>query len=169
MTIRDTDSLMPFEGSVPPSAGNSARRRRWIVAVAVATVVALAGAGYAAGTWSDPPNHRHAVTIMLASDVTADQRAAVEEQLQDWHPTVGPEFRGSSAIASMAAEVYQDDPEALERAADMELPAMIVLTVESPTFDCEPVAALRELPGVQSIMIDGVAEPGGRFGRIECP
>ncbi|MFI7546069.1 permease-like cell division protein FtsX [Actinoplanes sp. NPDC049599] len=137
----------------------------------MAIVVTLAGAGaaYAAGTRSDPQNHRHSITIMLDPEITAEQQAAVEEQLRGWNPTVGPEFRDAGAVASMAAEMYQDNPEALERAADVALPAIGVVIVESPAFDCEPVPALRRLPGVQSIMIDGVAKPGGRFGRIECP
>ncbi len=93
----------------------------------------------------------------------------MQEKLEAFDPIVGPDFRGSGAITSLATEIYLDNPEALERAADMALPAMIVMTVESPAFDCEPVPDLLQLPGVQDIMIDGVTEPGGRFGRIVCP
>jgi hypothetical protein len=134
-TIRDTDAPLPPE---PASAGISVHRRRWIMATAAATVMILVGAAYAASARSAPQVHRHAITIMLDPDVTADEQAAVEEELKGWNPIVGPEFRGSGAIASMATDMYQDDPETLERAADMALPAM---TVESPTFDCEPVPA----------------------------
>jgi cell division protein FtsX len=171
MTPRDTDAPAPPETPAPASAGTRSHRRRWIVAAAAATVVILvgAGAGYAVSTESNRPDSLYAITVMLDPDVTAGQKAAVLEELKDWNPTIGPTFRGSDDIASMAAEVYQNDPETLERAADMPLPAMIVMTVESPTFDCEPVPALRELPGVQSIMIDGAAKTGGRHGRIECP
>ncbi|MFI7545224.1 permease-like cell division protein FtsX [Actinoplanes sp. NPDC049599] len=173
MTPRDTDAPASPETSAPASAGTRSLRRRWIVAAAAATAVILVGGGvgiaYALSTESNRPDNLYAITVMLDPDVTADQQAAVEEELKGWNPTIGPVFRGSGAIASMAADVYQDDPETLERAADMPLPAMIVMTVESPTFNCEPVPALRELPGVQSIMIDGAAKTGGRHGRIECP
>jgi hypothetical protein len=39
---------------------------------------------------------------------------------------------------------------------------MIFVTIESP------VPALREPSGVQTIMIDGVAKPGARFGLMHC-
>jgi hypothetical protein len=137
-----------------------------------AAVVILAGAGaaaYAISTRSDQESRRHFVTVLLDPEVTPEQRAAVEEELQGWDPAVGPEFKSSGDVASAAAEMYQDDPEAAEQAADIALPATFIMTVESPVFDCGPVPALLELPGVQDIMIDGSTEPGGRPRRIQCP
>jgi hypothetical protein len=152
---------------MPTSPSKRSRRRAWIVAAAVVALAVVAGSAYAVRTGWGQPKHRHFVAVVLAPGVTAEQRAAVAEHLEDFNPSSGPEFRGADEVLDRADEMYLDDPEAREGIADMGI-SMMSIMIESPVFDCEPAPALWELPGVQHVTIDGVAERGGRFGPITC-
>lgn len=152
---------------MPTSPSRRSRRRAWIVAAAVVALAVVAGSTYAVHTGWGQTKHRHFVMVVLVPGVTAEQRTAVAEHLKAFNPSSGPEFRGAEEVLDRADEMYLDDPEARERIADMGI-SMMSIMIESPVFDCEPVPALWELPGVQHVTIDGVAERGGRFGPITC-
>ena len=155
---------------VPPPAEPSPakpRRTRWIIGAA-AVLLLLAGVGAYAmrddptrisadGPTSDQldaPPRRFYVTIHLEPDVSADNKAAVEEHLRALDPAVRTQFRGVDDLAEQAAENYADNPEMLDRLSETTLPAIMIASYEIPEFDCTTADNVRQTPGVLRVSVE---------------
>jgi cell division protein FtsX len=167
--------LSPPPAASPPPAPSAppARRRRRIVLVTAAVVVVLVGAIAVAAIVTfgrdREPRHRYEVTVFLEADVTAEQKAAVEPALRALHPVDGVRFESREQAWARFRERFKDKPDLVASTKAESMPQSFRLATTGRVFDCAALAPVRQLPGVNQIVVVQVPAKDSPGATVECP
>lgn len=153
--------------AAPPARDRSATRRRSIVRVAAAAVF-LAGAAAATAVFLllDPDHQpqrqhsapiflqdRHDVSVFLELDATAGQRETVASALTALDPVGRIRFESHEEAWADFQELFKDSPELIANTKMEQMPESFRLTTAGEEFDCAALASVRQLPGVDEVVV----------------
>jgi cell division protein FtsX len=157
-------------------------RHGWLTLVVVAVVAMLVGAGVATGgllvtgRWERVPVHRFGITIFLRSNVTAEQKAAIETALPAFKPSGDITFENRDEAWRRLQEIFKDSPDILRGVKPGSMPESYNLETTGHLFDCTGYRKVIHLPGVDEVVVfqrvvDSYKEhpENGYTARIVCP
>ena len=126
--------------------------------MAIAVVAAIIGASVAVGVLYGTgrlgrATSQYNVSVYLRHDVTADQKAAIEAALSEFHPSGGVTFESREEAWKNWQEMSKDLPEDLGTVTADTLPESFRFGTKGRWFDCDGVRAVRDLPGVDEIVV----------------
>ncbi|WP_143234845.1 permease-like cell division protein FtsX [Paractinoplanes atraurantiacus] len=156
-----------------PSTPRSSRPVLIAVAVLIALVGILAGAGGGVGYllyagFRKPVERSYDISVFLKSEVTEAQKTAVRDQLERAPHQGEVKFESRAQALARFKELWKDDPEFVNQVGPNSLPESYRFTWRGATFDCEPLAAVRKLPGVNDLVIVMYPTKNEPAGSIRC-
>jgi cell division protein FtsX len=169
----------PVPATYPSVPYRPAPRRRWGLLVTVAAAALLAGAVIVttvivvAGRYGGPPKHRFDVAVFLKNDSTAEQQETIRSALPALHPVDGIRFEDRQQAYQRFKEQFKDAPDLIATIRPDELPESFRLTTSGTEFDCAAAAPVRQLPGVDDILVlqvpdKGTSTPMKASPRVKC-
>jgi len=164
-------SAQPWPGGAPPTDPAPAPRRSWVVLAVVAAL--LVGALLSAAVmlvldrYGEPEN-RYQISVFLERDATAEQRSGVASALQALESVDGVRFESREQAFQNLKGLYEETPELIKDFRADQMPESFRLTTTGDVFDCAPIARVRELPGVDEIMVIQVPADGQPGAKIGC-
>ncbi len=109
------------------------------------------------------------VAVVLKHDVTAEQKAAIESAAHALHPVDGIRFETREQAWQNYKEIFKDQPDMVAQVSPDALPESFRLTTQAKEFDCAPVGAIRELPGVEQVTVVQQSTNGHAGAPVRCP
>jgi len=164
-------NAVPEEASAVGAPIAKPVRYGWLRMAAVAAISAVIGAGAAFGiimsTGAGRPTLQYNVSVFLEHDVTAEQKAAIEAALPKFKPSSDVTFETREQAWQNLQEMAKTVPEVLQSTNKESLPESFRFKTEGHEFDCGGVLAVRDLPGVDEILV--VQLPAHGYGaKVTC-
>ncbi|MBU2662608.1 permease-like cell division protein FtsX [Actinoplanes bogorensis] len=144
----------------PPSPAPPTDRaaRRVVLIAAVAVVSLLAGSAMAVAAvlllgWRPQPERTYTVLVHLNSDVTTEQKAAIEQAVGQV-PNAGA-VKYTDKVTSLAKmkELLKDRPDLADTLTEKYAPESFETTVKTREMTCDGIPGIRKLPGVSTLKV----------------
>ncbi|MEU7822502.1 permease-like cell division protein FtsX [Catellatospora sp. NPDC049133] len=163
------DSPPPAEPADP--TGEPPRRRGWflpVVVVASVLVGALVATAVIVFTGWNEPEHRYQVSVYLERDITAQQRETVQSALAGLDPVEAVRYESGEQSFQNFKDQFKDAPDLLETITADDLPGSLLADFAAPEFDCAMLEPVKELAGVDTVVVLQLPEGDGPRARVSC-
>lgn len=157
----------------PGTAQNPITPRRWTAFAIVAVLAFLAGGGVILSAlflsgWRKSESREYSVVVWLRKDTSADQKEAVQEELEALPTASGVQKWSREQALAWFTDMWKDEPKKFAGLQAKDFPESFHFVISSDDLDCSLIREISALPGISPPIIKMKPTADAPGGEMAC-